>query len=112
MIENPSVAYRANTLYIDNVPLPDIVEQQETPFYVYSLQRALDNLRRIQTAFAELKPHIHYSMKANANMALLRALIGAGAGIDAVSAGEIHRALKAGASPQDIVFAGVGKTTA
>ncbi len=112
MIENSSITYRANILYIDDVPLPDIAAQQETPFYIYSLRRALDNLQRIRTAFAELKPHIHYSAKANANMALLRALIGAGAGIDAVSAGEIHRALKAGAAPEDIVFAGVGKTKA
>jgi diaminopimelate decarboxylase len=37
-------------------------------------------------------------------------LLGAGAGIDTVSAGEIYRALMAGAAPEQIVFAGVGKT--
>ncbi|MBZ0294841.1 MAG: diaminopimelate decarboxylase, partial [Anaerolineae bacterium] len=60
--------------------------------------------------FSTLQPHIHYSAKANASLAVLKALIDAGAGIDAVSAGEIHKALAAGASPQNIVFAGVGKT--
>jgi diaminopimelate decarboxylase len=111
MIQNSSLAYRDNTLYIDNVALPDIADEQATPFYVYSLRRVLDNLQCIRTAFAELKPHIHYSVKANANLAVLRTIIGAGAGIDAVSAGEIHRALKAGVTPDNIVFAGVGKTT-
>jgi diaminopimelate decarboxylase len=42
---------------------------------------------------------------------VLRALIEAGAGIDAVSAGEVHRALSAGAKPEHIVFAGVGKSS-
>ncbi|MFN8372203.1 MAG: diaminopimelate decarboxylase [Anaerolineae bacterium] len=110
MLENSSITYRHDTLYIDDLPLPDIAAEQPTPFYVYSVRRALNNLLRIRAAFSELKPHIHYSAKANANLVLLRALIGAGAGIDAVSAGEIHRALKAGAQAENIVFAGVGKS--
>ncbi|NDJ61545.1 MAG: diaminopimelate decarboxylase, partial [Chloroflexi bacterium] len=81
-----------------------------TPTYIYSLRRAVANLRRIQAAFAPLNAQIHYSAKANANLTVLRTLIAAGAGIDAVSGGEIHRALHAGATPEAIVFAGVGKT--
>jgi diaminopimelate decarboxylase len=70
----------------------------------------LDNLARIRTAFGDLKPHIHYSAKANASLAVLRTVISAGAGIDAVSGGEIYKALLVGTKPEDIVFAGVGKT--
>jgi diaminopimelate decarboxylase len=40
----------------------------------------------------------------------VRTLLQAGAGIDAVSGGEIHKAIAAGADPAHIVFAGVGKT--
>jgi len=97
-------------LYVDAIPISEIVGHSGTPVYLYSLRRALNNLKRIQTAFADLSPHIHYSAKANANLAVLRALINAGAGIDAVSGGEIHKALLAGAKAEDIVFAGVGKT--
>lgn len=111
---NDSIRYQGaddnSTLYADAVPLTAIAAQVGTPTYIYSLPRALANLRRIQAAFAGLNPHIHYSAKANANLTLLRSLIAAGAGIDAVSAGEVHRALLAGAKPADIVFAGVGKT--
>ncbi len=107
---NSSIRYVNNTLYSDTTPLQEIAAQVGTPTYVYSLTRIIANLRHLQTAFAELRPHIHYSAKANANLAILRALIGAGAGVDAVSGGEIHRALAAGASPSEIVFAGVGKT--
>lgn len=107
---NDSIHYQDGVLFCDSVPIAEIAATIGTPLYVYSLRRALDNLKRIRQAFANLKPHIHYSAKANANLALLRALVGAGAGIDAVSGGEIYRALRAGARPEDIVFAGVGKT--
>jgi diaminopimelate decarboxylase len=107
---NDSLHYRDGTLFCDKIAVAEIAARIGTPVYVYSLQRALHNLMHIQQAFAELSPHIHYSAKANANLAILRALVGAGAGIDAVSGGEIYRALRAGANPKDIVFAGVGKT--
>lgn len=107
---NESFRYVQGELYSDGVRLQDLAEEYGTPLYVYSLPRALNNYRRIRQAFAPLNAHIHYSAKANANLSVLQALIKWGAGIDAVSAGEIMRALKAGTRPQKIVFAGVGKT--
>jgi diaminopimelate decarboxylase len=89
-----------------------IADDTGTPVYVYSTARLLDNVRQIQSAFAPLGASIHYSLKANANLALIRLLKEAGLGMDAVSAGEIFRALKAGVDRQRIVFAGVGKTRA
>jgi diaminopimelate decarboxylase len=106
---NESFHRRDGQLYCDFVPLSEIVAQTGTPVFIYSLRRAIHNLTAIQTAFPSA--HIHYSAKANANLAVLRGLIRAGAGIDTVSGGEIHRALLAGVSAQNIVFAGVGKTT-
>jgi diaminopimelate decarboxylase len=110
MTLSESIHYRAGSLYCDDVPIRQIVAHVGTPVYIYSLRRALANLARIRSAFASLNPHIHYSAKANANISILAALVNAGAGVDAVSAGEIHRALLAGAEPDNIVFAGVGKT--
>ena len=107
---NTSIRYQDDQLWCDFIPVTEIVAQTGTPTYIYSLRRAHDNLERIRAAFAGLDAHIHYSAKANANLALLRSLIQAGTGIDTVSAGEIHRALLAGAKAQTIVFAGVGKT--
>lgn len=107
---NDSIRYVDGELCCDAVSVREIAAQVGTPVYLYSLRRALNNLRRVEQAFAALHPHIHYSAKANANLAVLRALVQSGAGVDAVSAGEIHRALLAGAQPEDIVFAGVGKT--
>lgn len=105
---NSSIRYHEAQLYCDSVPVCEIVAQTGTPVYVYSLPRALANFRRIRDAFPQA--HIHYSAKANANLALLETLVRAGAGIDAVSGGEIYRARLASAAPEQIVFAGVGKT--
>ncbi len=107
---NDSLRYHDNQLYCDALPVADIAAHTGTPVYLYSLPRALANLRRIRAAFDWADARIHYSAKANASLTLLRALIQNGAGIDAVSQGEMQRALHAGASPDDIVFAGVGKT--
>lgn len=107
---NDSIRYVDNRLFIDNVPLLNITHEIETPFYLYSLQRALGNYHRIRDAYAPLNPHIHFSAKSNGTMAILKALVAAGAGIDAVSGGEIYKAIEAGCDPQNIVFAGVGKT--
>ena len=60
--------------------------------------------------FAPTPIAIHYSAKANANLDVFQTIVAAGAGIDAVSGGEIWRARQAGCAAEEIVFAGVGKT--
>ncbi len=107
---NSSFHYNQNELYCDDIPVQTIAAEIGTPAYIYSLKRVLENLQHIRTAFAGVNPHIHYSAKANASLSILRTIINAGAGIDAVSTGEIHKALMVGTKPDDIVFAGVGKT--
>ena len=107
---NESFAYKNNTLYCDSIAVAEIATQVGTPVYIYSLKRVLANLNRLKAAFHDIQPHIHYSAKANANLTILRTLIHAGVGIDAVSGGEIFLALRAGAKAENIVFAGVGKS--
>jgi diaminopimelate decarboxylase len=110
MATNSIAHYQYGTLYVDGVDLMALTDEIGTPCYVYSRDRAIENLQRLQAAFPYAE--IHYSLKANANLALVRALVGAGAGLDAVSAGEIYKGLQAGAHAHAIVFAGVGKTEA
>lgn len=59
---------------------------------------------------APVNPLICYSVKANSNLTVIKTFLNEGAGLDIVSGGELYRALKAGANPSHIVFAGVGKT--
>ncbi len=112
MVFNSSIRYLDERLTIDDVDLESIVHEVGTPAYVYSLARIRDNFARLKAAFAPMHARLHFSVKANGNLDVLRALREAGAGFDCVSGGEIFRALKAGAPAADIVFAGVGKTRA
>lgn len=102
--------YRDGELYCENVPVRAIAEAAGTPTYVYSAATLKEHYQRTAAAFAELDPLICFSIKSCQNIHIARLLIEQGSGIDVVSGGELHRALKAGADPARIVFAGVGKT--
>ncbi|MCY3833558.1 MAG: diaminopimelate decarboxylase [Chloroflexi bacterium] len=110
MVINDSIRYVNNRLRVDGIDIKSIVAEVGTPTYIYSLKRLLNNYQRIKSAFAPLQARLHFSVKANGNLDILRALKRAGAGFDCVSGGEIYLALKSGAAARDIVFAGVGKT--
>ena len=100
------------TLWLENVSIKQLASQVATPFYCYSKAALLNNLHACKAAFKADNIHIHYAMKANSNLSLLRIVAEQGLGVDIVSIGEMHRALSAGFDAQDIVFSGVGKTTA
>ncbi len=104
--------YHDNVLHCGEVPLDTIAQVVDTPTYVYSLAQIKHNYQTLERALEKVKAktHIHYSIKANGNLSLLRYIASLGAGMDAVSAGEIFRATQAGVEAQNIVFAGVGKT--
>ncbi len=101
---------RDGELVCEDVSLTSIATAVGTPTYVYSAGAIRAAYARLSTALAGLPVHIHYAMKANSNLALLAVVRECGAGVDVVSAGELHRARLAGFSGRDIVFAGVGKT--
>jgi diaminopimelate decarboxylase len=106
---------RGGELACEAVPLGRIAEAVGTPVYVYStatLQRHFTVFRDAVRGLGRPEPLIAYAVKANANQSVLKVLFEAGAGADTVSEGEIRRALAAGASPDRIVFSGVGKTAA
>jgi diaminopimelate decarboxylase len=94
------------------VPLDRIAAAEGTPLYVYSAATIAARYRAIDEAFAEYPHAIHYALKANSTLAITRLLRALGASADANSGGEIDVALRAGFIPSQIVFTGVGKTTA
>lgn len=97
-------------LHADQVPLPAVAEAAGTPCYVYSAPVVRRQYRRLAAAFAGASHRVHYSVKANSNLALLRLLRDEGAGVDIVSGGELYRAHEAGFAARDVVFSGVGKS--
>jgi diaminopimelate decarboxylase len=100
-------------LFVENVAVAKIAAEVGTPFYCYSKKSLIENYQAFSDAFDEAKIidyKICYAIKANFNIHLVKILSSLKAGIDAVSAGEVFRALKSDIDPKKIVFAGVGKT--
>jgi len=99
-----------NTLVCDGVPLEAIAREHGTPLYVYSADAIRVSYRELDQAFAPHPHRIHYAMKANSSLAIVRLLREAGSAVDANSIGEVELAMRAGFAPADIVFSGVGKS--
>src|SRR5580700_4711903 len=79
---------------IAGIPVVDLARQFGTPTYVYDAAVILRRLADL-SAF----DHVRYAQKACSNLAILDLLRRHGALVDAVSAGEIRRALAAGYKP-------------
>lgn len=103
-------AYRGGVLHAEDVDLSALATEVDTPFYCYSTATLERHYRVYADAFDGMDARIHYAVKANSNQAVLATLARLGAGMDVVSGGELHRALGVGATGEDIVFSGVGKT--
>ncbi len=101
--------YKDRQLRCEEIPIQQIAEKVGTPFYLYSYHTLVRHFTVFDEAFKGIPHLICYSAKANSNLALLRLFSNLGGGVDVVSGGEIYRALQGGASPQKIVYSGVGK---
>jgi len=99
-------------LACDDVSIESIVERVGTPAYIYSARAIRESYHAIDRAFT-IYPHaIHYALKANSTLAIVRLLRSIGSKVDANSGGEIEVARRAGFAPAEIVFTGVGKSRA
>ncbi|MEM9380706.1 MAG: diaminopimelate decarboxylase, partial [Planctomycetota bacterium] len=84
---------------LDPALLEDLARQHGTPLYVYDLRV----VERSLAAFSAFDA-VRYAVKANPNLSILATLRAGGAVCDAVSAGEVERALAAGFAPSDVVY--------
>lgn len=103
------LSYRNDVLYVEDVPLPDVAARYGTPGYVYSRAALTAAWVGLDAALAGHPHQICYAVKANSNLGVLGVFAALGSGFDIVSIGELERVLCAGAIPERVVFAGVGK---
>jgi diaminopimelate decarboxylase len=103
---------RDHQLWVEGVSLSSLAQAHGTPLFVYSQAAMLQALGAYQKGLAGRRHQICYAMKANSSLAILQTLVRAGCGLDIVSGGELERALRAGVSPNKVIFSGVGKTRA
>lgn len=98
------------SLRMAGVALSDIAARVGTPTFVYNAESIRERYRLLEDGFHDVPHRIHYAVKANGNLAVLRVAAELGAGADLVSGGELRRALAAGFPPERLIFSGVGKT--
>ncbi len=99
-----------NCLQVGGLPLTRLAERVgKTPFFAYD--RALLTAR-VKFLRANLPPevHLHYAMKANPMPAVVQHMASLVDGLDVASSGEMQIALDTITSPENISFAGPGKT--
>jgi diaminopimelate decarboxylase len=87
------MTFSTTRTHIAGIPVVDLARQFGTPTYVYDAAVILRRLADL-SAF----DHVRYAQKACSNLAVLDLLRRNGALVDAVSAGEVRRALAAGYS--------------
>ena len=106
----PTFERLEGAVHCDGLPLAELAERFGTPLYVYSAESIITRYREVDDAFRGYPHRLHYALKANSTLGIARLVRSLGAAADANSGGEIDVALRAGFTPPEIVFTGVGKT--
>ena len=105
-----SFTYRNGELCAHRVALADVADAVGTPAYVYAWPDMRERLLGVERALRGIDHRVCFAVKANGNLSVLARFAAAGAGFDIVSGGELERVLRAGGSPSNVVFSGVGKS--
>ena len=87
-----------------------VAEAGDTPLFVYDLGLVDRQIARFRAAIQGLD--LHYAIKANSYLPLLKHVASRVDGLDVASGGELRLALEAGADAAHISFAGPGKRDA
>lgn len=109
-----SFSYKNNTLGAQTKTgwqdLNTIAANQKGPFYLYNSHSVEQRIDILSQSLEGLDFKLHYAVKANAHVGLLKIFKDKKVGVDAVSRGEVAWALENGFSAQDIIFSGVAKS--
>jgi len=85
--------------------LLQVASEFGSPIYVYDSEKMISQYKRLTDAFKKVKHlRLHYAVKALSNVSVLRLFNSLGSGLDTVSIQEVKLGLKAGVSPENIIF--------
>lgn len=100
---------RSGEVLIGGMSVSEIAEEFGTPLFLYDRSILESQWSKLRNALPS-EVSICYSVKANPTRALLQFFLSKGAGLEIASLGEFQQALHAGCTPENIIFAGPGKT--
>ena len=97
---------------ISNTKLLELAAHYGTPLFVYDGEQVINCYRDLYDFIPCPTLQIHYALKANYNIGLLKLLRDAGSGIDAVSPAEVELALRLGFAKDKIIYTANNMTDA
>jgi diaminopimelate decarboxylase len=89
---------------IGGIPTEDLIKEFDAPLYVYDAAIFKKQYDKLFNAFPGVKVRLNYACKALPNIAVLKEFKEMDSGLDAVSIQEVWLGLKAGFSPDKILY--------
>ncbi len=100
--------YRDGILYFENVNTLGLAKKYGTPCYIINENMIRKRYNELKSVIDSeyIKNDIHFAVKANSNISILKILDSEGSHFDCTSQGEVYTCLKAGISPEKIIYTG------
>jgi diaminopimelate decarboxylase len=89
---------------LTHTQLVELAEKFGTPLYVYHAEKIKEQYQTLEKAFSDTHARFFYACKALTNINILKYVESLGAGLDCVSINEVKLGLKAGFTPERILF--------
>jgi diaminopimelate decarboxylase len=107
-LKHKFLTYKDGNLLFGEEHVEELAKTHKTPLYIVNEDVIIERFQTLQNVLKERysKVRIHYAVKANTNMAVLKILQKQGAFVDVVSAGEVFACLEAGFAPDHILYTG------
>ncbi len=96
-------------LSVQGVRVDFLTEKYGTPLFIYDTGLMKQRYKVFHNTVKNVRGNIHYAVKANDSINIIKFFGKLGAGADIVSIGEFHKCVAAGITPNKIIFSGVGK---
>ena len=96
-------------LSVQGIKISALTAKYGTPLFIYDTSLMKERYKVFQNTVKNVNGKIHYAVKANDSVNIIKFFGKLGAGADIVSIGEFYKCVAAGITPDKIIFSGVGK---
>jgi len=96
-------------LNVQGIKVSHLAKKYGTPLYIYDTEIMKNRHDIFFNAIKEVNGSIHYAVKANDSVNIIKFFSKLGCGADIVSIGEFEKCIAAGIPANKIIFSGVGK---
>ena len=96
-------------LNVQGIKINTLTAKYGTPLFIYDTGLMKERYQVFLNTVKNVKGNIHYAVKANDSVNIIKFFGSLGAGADIVSIGEFHKCVAAGIASNKIIFSGVGK---